>query len=374
MLVNRVELLNEMKKITKMVGNADPLKPIIKGVLIEYKSGELKLTATNLATSIITKIGCETDMTTDEAFVVDAKLLHDITSKLTSDDVEFDFNVEKEVLKLVGGTSRFNIMSLGKKDDFPKFEMELEEKKSVKIPSTILINLVNKTIKFTSDDDTKPTLKGVNLVLEKGRITGVSLDGYRMAHYVADIECDYELSMIVDAGALANIARSIDGEEVVFSFSDNSKQLEFVLGKTAIYSSTIEGAFFNYKEILKHDNVKATLTLSKKNLKDAVDRASIMAKASNAMNPIVFSVDDSNLVINSNNEVGKVVENVNIIEHEGEKVDFKIAFNPKYVLDGVNSVSSENVELKLNGDLNPAYLIDTDNGFIYLMLPIRLNK
>jgi DNA polymerase-3 subunit beta len=375
MRVNRVELLNELKKITKIIGGASSSSiPIIKGVLIEYSNDKLKLSATNIATSLVTELECDTDMLTDEIVVVDAKLLHDIISKIGSDDVDFEYKAEESVLNIKGGKSKFNIKSLGDAKQFPEIEGGMEEKKSISIPSDVLINLVNKTIKFTSDDDTRITLTGVNLVLEENSITGVSLDGYRMGYYKAEIENDSEKSMIVDANALANIARSIDGDTITLSFSENSKKLEFVLGKSIIYTSEIEGQFFKYKDILKPEDALSTITMNTRQLKNAVERANLMSRSSDKTVAIVLSVDENSFIVNSESEYGKVEERVDISENEGEKVDYRITFNPRFVLDGLNSISSEDLEFKLNSSNAPAYLLDKDNGFIYLMLPIRTRE
>jgi len=375
MRVNRVELLNELKKITKIIGGASSSSiPIIKGVLIEYSNDKLKLSATNIATSLVTELECDTDMLTDEIVVVDAKLLHDIISKIGSDDVDFEYKAEESVLNIKGGKSKFNIKSLGDAKQFPEIEGGMEEKKSISIPSDVLINLVNKTIKFTSDDDTRVTLKGVNLVLEENSITGVSLDGYRMGYYKAEIENDSEKSMIVDANALANIARSVDGDTITLSFSENSKKLEFVLGKSIIYTSEINGEFFKYKDILKPEDALSTITMNTRQLKNAVERANLMSRSSDKTVAIVLSVDETSFIVNSESEYGKVEEKVDISENEGEKVDYRITFNPRFVLDGLNSISSEDLEFKLNSSNAPAYLLDKDNGFIYLMLPIRTRE
>lgn len=374
MKINRVELLNELKKITKIIGGSNNAIPIIKGVLVEYSSDKLKLSATNLATSLVTELECDTDMLTDEKFVVDAKLLHDIISKIGSEDVSFEYDSGEKMLNIKGGKSKFNIKSLGDTKQFPEIEGGMEEKKSISIPSELLINLVNKTIKFTSDDETRITLTGVNLVLEENSITGVSLDGYRMGYYKAAIENGSEKSMIVDANALANIARSVDGDTITLSFSENNRKLEFVLGKSVIYTSEIEGQFFKYKDILKPEDALSTMTMNTRQLKNAVDRANLMSRTADKTAPVVFSVDNSSFVVKSESEYGKAEERVDISENEGEKVDYRITFNPRFILDGLNSVSSEDLEFKMNSSNAPAYLVDKDNGFIYLMLPIRTRE
>lgn len=367
--IKRTVLNNELKKLVKITSSNNTTLPIIKGILVEYSNNIFKMSATDLATSIVTKCECETDLTTNESFVIDAKLFSDIISK-TSSDIELNFKDEN--LEIKSGNSKFNIKAMGKKDDFPKINKDIKEKKSISFKSNILTNLVNKTIKFTSDDDTRPTLKGVNLILGNNKIIGVSLDGFRMAYYQAKIENEVELEMILDANALVNISRSIDSEDVVLHFGENSKTLEFDLGDTSVFTSTIEGQFFNFKDLLKPTDARTTITVNNKTLKDAVERASIIAKSANTVNPIVFSVKDKKIIVNTHNEMGKVVEVVEVGSIEGENVDYQIAFNSKYILDGINSVSSDDALFKLNGNLNPAYLIDKDNGFIYLVLPIRV--
>lgn len=368
--IKRTVLNNELKKLVKIVGSNNTTLPIIKGILVEYSSNEFKMSATNLSTSIICKCDCETDLTTKEAFVIDAKLFSEIVSKASSDDIVLKFT--DQVLTIKSGKSKFNIKAIGTKADFPTIDKLIEDKKSITFKSDILVNLVNKTIKFTTDDETRPTLKGVNLILGNNKILGVSLDGYRLAYYESKIENEHDFEMVVDATALMNIARAVDGENVTLNFSDNTKILEFDLGSTSVFTSTIEGKFFNYKDLLKPQDCKTTLTVNNKSFKEAIDRASIIAKSANTVNPIVVSFKDKSLVVNTHNEMGKVVETVEVGSVEGESVDYKIAFNPKYILDGINSVASEDTEFKLNGSLNPAYLMDKDNGFIYLVLPIRV--
>lgn len=367
--INRLELLESLKKVVKIVPNSNVLA-IIKGLLVEIGDGFITLTATNLVTSIISKTECDTGMFPKENFIVDARLFFDIISKVSTDEVDITYS--DEIVNIKGGSSVFKIKSMGGIDDFPNIDKEIKNRQSIIIKSDILKELVNKTTKFASEDETRPTLGGVNVIFSKNKVMGVALDGYRLAHYIADIENTNEIEFIIHAVALANITKALDTESVSISYNDTTRLIEFDLGDTSIYTSVIEGTFFDYKKLMNPENCKTKVMVNTKNLKQAIERANIMAKANNASNPIVAQVEGNSFVITTNNEVGKVTEKVSIDSLEGEEFDYRIAFNPKYVLEGINAIDSEEIEIRLNGGLNPAYLIDKENDFIYLMLPIRL--
>ena len=57
---------------------------------------------------------------------------------------------------------------------------------------------------------------------------------------------------------------------------------------------------------------------------------------------------------------------------EGEPLE--IGFNPEFVRDGLDSVGTDEVVLKLINPLRPGLIESTgDGGFLYLIMPIRLN-
>jgi DNA polymerase-3 subunit beta len=53
---------------------------------------------------------------------------------------------------------------------------------------------------------------------------------------------------------------------------------------------------------------------------------------------------------------------------------FEIGFNPDFLRDGLDSVGSEDLVLKLISPLRPGLIEGADDsGFLYLIMPIRLN-
>jgi DNA polymerase-3 subunit beta len=70
-------------------------------------------------------------------------------------------------------------------------------------------------------------------------------------------------------------------------------------------------------------------------------------------------------------DVGRASETVPI-PFKGEP--FEIGFNPEFLRDGLESAESEELVFKLISPLRPGLIESGDGGgFIYLVMPIRLN-
>ncbi len=53
---------------------------------------------------------------------------------------------------------------------------------------------------------------------------------------------------------------------------------------------------------------------------------------------------------------------------------FEIGFNPEFLRDGLESVDADDLLLKLISPLRPGLIeAGDDSGFLYLIMPIRLN-
>lgn len=72
-------------------------------------------------------------------------------------------------------------------DDYPEIK-ELSDAQKFVIVKNEFKDLVNKVAFSVATDDARPMLKGVLLEIDEVTLTGVALDGYRMAKCVKPIE------------------------------------------------------------------------------------------------------------------------------------------------------------------------------------------
>ena len=113
------------------------------------------------------------------------------------------------------------------------------------------------------------------------------------------------------------------------------------------------------------------VTINKREFQNSLERASLLAKEEKA-NLIKLSVMDNKINIRSNSEIGNVFETIDS-HQEGENLN--IAFNSRYILEGIKTIDNEEIELNFMGSLNPCIINGVeDNNYIYLVLPVRLEK
>jgi DNA polymerase-3 subunit beta len=100
-----------------------------------------------------------------------------------------------------------------------------------------------------------------------------------------------------------------------------------------------------------------------------VRRVSLMAQK-NA--PLRLAFRDGELTVSAQTpDVGEASEPLPA-PFSGEQ--FEIGFNPEFLRDGLESVPSDEATLKLISPLRPGLIEAADgSGFLYLIMPIRLN-
>ena len=147
-----------------------------------------------------------------------------------------------------------------------------------------------------------------------------------------------------------------------------ANQVVFRAGDVVLSSRLIDGQFPNYRQLLP-ETYEHELSIAGDELIGVVRRISLMAQK-NA--PLRLSFSEGELTISAQTpDVGEASEPMPV-PFSGEA--FEIGFNPDFLRDGLESVESGDVVLKLISPLRPGLIEAGDgSGFLYLIMPIRLN-
>ena len=145
-------------------------------------------------------------------------------------------------------------------------------------------------------------------------------------------------------------------------------QIVFQVGGTVLSSRLIEGQFPNYRQLLP-DTYEHELTLGSSELVDVVRRISLLAQKNV---PLRLAFAPGELTVSAQTpDVGEASEALPV-PFQGEP--FEIGFNPDFLRDGLEGVEGDELILKLISPLRPGLVESADgDGFVYLVMPIRLN-
>ena len=133
-------------------------------------------------------------------------------------------------------------------------------------------------------------------------------------------------------------------------------------------SRLIEGQFPNYRQLLP-ETYEHELRLEAGELTDVVRRISLLAQK-NA--PLRLAFTEGELTVSAQTpDVGEASETMPV-PFAGEP--FEIGFNPEFLRDGLEASDADDLLLKLISPLRPGLIEAGDgSGFLYLIMPIRLN-
>lgn len=337
--------------------------PILEGIYISTKDNQLKLIGSDMDVSIETMV--DADIKEEGSIVIDSRIFGEIIRKLPNSEIIIE-TLENEIIQITCQKSVFNLVYMNG-DDYPELP-KINESLSVEVPQNILKSMIRGTSFAIAQDETRPILQGILFEVKDKKLNLVALDGYRLAIRTEFLDNDNDIEVVIPGKTLNEVSRILEdiSDIVKITFTDN--HILFNLSNTKIISRLLDGKFVNYSSLLPQE-YKILLDVKKQELQNCIERASLMAKDSNS-NLIKLDIQEENMIITSNSQLGKVREELNINLQGGE---IQIAFNSKYLLDVLKNIEDDEVKLEMTSGVSPCVIKckNTDNSK-YLVLPVRL--
>src|ERR687885_2436883 len=339
----------------------------LAGVMIRAESGSVELQATDMELGVRVAVTVEPER--DGSAVVPGRLLLDVVRSLPKSDLSFEYRSSHGDVELVSGPSRFHLRTLPA-DGFPRLP-EVGDATVMKLPTPAFVETVNRVARAASRDETRPHLTGVLVSAAERELRMVATDSYRLS--VKETSLDEALDGSLEANVpartlqeLSRISTSEGGDQIEIAALEH--QVIFRVGEVTLSSRLVEGRFPNYKQLLP-EAFEHELHVSGPELLDVVRRISLLAQK-NA--PLRLRFADGALEVSAQTpDIGEARESLPV-PFDGEPLE--IGFNPEFLRDGLESAESDDLVLKLISPLRPGLIQSGDDGgFLYLVMPIRLN-
>lgn len=369
-------LLESIQHVMKAISPRVTI-PILTGIKIEATNEGIKLTGSDSDISIESFIPTEEDGIVHVeniqpgSIVVQSKYFPDIIRKLPLKTVEINTTEEFKV-NINSGGSEFHLNGQDP-NEYPQLPA-LYTENSFTLANTVLKELIKQTVYAVSTVETRPILTGVNMTLKDKVLNFVATDSHRLALRNLPITFEEDQlnfkNVVIPGKSLVELNKIIDENDESTSVSVTENQILFQTKNLYFLSRLLDG---NYPETsrLIPDQSKTTILTKTKELLNAIDRASLLARE-NKNNVVKLETKPNNRLEISGHtpEVGQVIEEVNSESVEGE--DLKISFSAKYMLDALKIIESENVKIEFTGAMRPFIIKpENDEDILQLILPVR---
>jgi len=359
------ELLHHLQTLARVASTRSAIQAL-SGVKIAAAEGSIELQATDTDLSIRMPMNGTVDK--PGAVVLPARLLLEVVRQLGAGEVTLELRGEEQDVEVQSGTAQYHLRTL-RLEDFPELP-ESGGDTQIAMPAEAFVETIARVSRSASRDETRPILTGVLVSASGKELRMVATDSYRLSVKETALENELKESFEanVPARALEELARLLEPETETITISVKSNQIVFEIGSVALSSRLIDGQFPNYQQLLP-DAFEHELTISTEEFLTVARRIALMAQK-NA--PLRLGFTDGELTLSAQTpDVGEAKDTLPV-PFAGEPLE--IGFNPEFLVAGLESTTSDDVILKLINPLRPGLIVAADgSGFLYLIMPIRLN-
>jgi len=358
------DLRDATTKIKSVLNNKSP-DAVLSGVKVVAKSNFVTFTASNSEIAINRTINA--DVKIEGETVVEGSFFCGLCNLLRDNQIEIVVSENRMTIKYGE-----NVVDANCYDplDYPR-QVEAEKSNSFEMVSNDFCELVKKVEFCASIEDSRPILKGIYLEIESNLITGVALDGYRLAKaskQIIENNIQQKLAVVVPAKSLDETAKTIGGTLDHINISVGKSHIFVNAGHTKITIRLLDGEYINYKQVIP-TTFAGTIILPKNPLKSSIERVKLITVGEKS-NALRMEFLQNQTILSSQSERGKITEKVST---KLDGVETKIGFNAKFVTEALDAIDTESITIKINNSTSPVLFLPTgDEGYLYLVLPLRL--
>jgi len=372
-VISSTELLNHLQAISRVISNKNTL-PILDNFLFQLSEKELKITASDLETTLITTIQLE-NVTDGGNIAIPARILTDTLKEFPDQPLTFDINTDTFGIVITTENGKYNVVGQNG-EDFPQLpSLKKDQKTSVQLPADVLLSGIVKTLFATADDELRPVMNGIFIELYPDNMTFVASDAHKLVRYKRlDVKAEQESSFILPKKP-ASLLKAIlpkEQKQVLIEFDD--KNAFFTLSEYKLVSRLVEGNYPSYNSVIPTNNPNK-LTIDRLELYNALKRVALFSnQASNLIkldlkgNQLNVSAQDIDFSISANERLN--------CQYEGD--DMEIGFKSNFLIEILSNLSSTDVVVELSdpsraGILLPAEKENIDEDVLMLIMPMMIN-
>jgi len=370
-IVSSTTLLKQLQNISGVLNSSNTL-PILDNFLFEISNGEMTVSASDLETTMTTKIPVKSD--TPGSIAIPAKLLIDTLKTFPETPLSFSVDLKTFGIEISAGEGKYKLTGQNGAE-FPRIP-GIDAANTLEINSYTLATAINKTIFATGNDELRPVMSGVFFQLSPENITFVATDAHKLVRYSrTDASSPAAASFILPKKPLNLLKNILASEETTVRIEYNNSNAFFAINSIKLICRLIDGKYPNYEAVIPKENPNR-LTIDRLALLSSIRRVSIFSNKTT--HQVRLKITGSQLTISAedldfSNEANERLS----CSYAGE--DMEIGFNSRFIIEMLNNLTSEEVNLEMSapnraGILLPATKENENEDVLMLVMPVMLNS
>lgn len=359
----REKILNAVLIAERVVGKKESL-PVLSCVLLDVEK-DLSVRSTNLEAGINVRVAGEA--TAKGVVAVPVSIFSQTLRSIAGDKVTLSIDGENLLVEARGTKTLIKAIP---HVEFPKLSASEKGKKGLKMNRTLFLRSLQSVAYAASTSMIRPELGSVFVTIQKGSVTCVATDSFRLAEKtIAKASGEGEGEILIPLRHVLELVHVLErtaDEEVYISADDSqlvvrAEGLEFV-------SRVVDATFPNYKDILPK-SFSTEVTLLKGDFAEALRKARIFAGPDQRVGLHVYPKKKVFDITAQSAAVGEMSDSIDAA-FSGEEID--IYFHIGYLSDCLPVIESDSITLGFSGVGKPVVIRGvSDTTFTYLVMPLN---
>ncbi|CCI82373.1 DNA polymerase III subunit beta [Lactobacillus hominis] len=370
--INRNLFLDNLNNVMRAISSRATI-PILSGIKLDLSEQELVLTGSDTDISIEIKIPVNDDLTVEStgSIVLPARFFSEIIKKLPGKDFSFEVK-ESFQTKITSENTEFMINGLDA-NNYPRLP-EIPTDAAFELSGKTFREVINETVFAVANQESRPTLNGVNFSFSSNAIKAVATDSHRLSQRTISVENGPEVksNLVIPGNSLVEFSRIIGEKDPEITVNPGDNQVLFNIGNIAFYSRLLEGSYPDTDRLIPTSST-TQVEFDLSTLSRSLDRASLLTHESrNNVVKMNLDTDKQSVVLRGQSaEIGNVEEEIPFKSLTGDSLE--IAFNPDYLRDALRASITDSIVMKFTQPLRPFTVTPAkeDVDFTQLITPVR---
>jgi len=373
----KIEILTQ--NLTKALSTVERLTkknlslPVLQNVLLETDKNFLKISSTDLETSITFRILSKVEK--EGKIAVPASLFSTLTGLIKEKKISLE--AQNNILFLKTENQQAQIQGIDPEEYpiIPKIEVD----EFVELERNNLNEALSQVVNIPNFSQVRPEISGIYFSFKKNVLKIVGTDSFRLGEKTiffeekAKKEGDFILPQS-STRELLNILSQEEGNMRIY-FSPKQVMFEWLNPETShsyitLLSRLIEGEYPNYQEIIPN-KFTTQITLQKQEFLEEIKKAGLFSGKIAEVRIMPLKNKGRIKISSESSGIGRNESFLKAEITEEEKIE-SISFNYKFLIDGLNNIRSSEVVFKLSGEDGPGVLAGVgDDTYLYILMPIK---
>lgn len=369
-IVSSGQLLKQLQTLGGVINSNNTL-PILDNFLFELSEGELKISASDLETTMSSKVAVESD--SSGCIAVSARLLLDTLKTFPNQPLTFKTQ-DSNTIEISSEQGKYD-MAYFDGEEFPK-TISIDNPSATVIPANVLATAISKTIFAAGNDDLRPVMSGVFFQFSTENLTFVATDAHKLVKYSrTDIQADSTAEFIMPKKPLNLLKGILSGTDQDVTIEYNDVNAKFTFDNVVLICRLIDGKYPNYDAVIPKENPNK-LSVDRSSFLNSVKRVSIFSSKSTHQIRLKMAGTELNISAEDLDYSNKADERLNC-EYQGD--DMQIGFNSRFLTEMLSNLNASEVLIEMSlpnraGILTPIDGIEEGEEITMLVMPVMLNQ